>query len=58
MNKLFSFDNVGPRSLGIDLCKHVGASQIDTNCTADAILAALFFHVASLWVLSIANEKC
>lgn len=55
MNKLFSFDNVSPQSLGIDLCKHSRASEIDTNCIDDAIFSALgvFFHVACLWVLRI-----
>lgn len=55
MNKLFSFDNVSPRSLGIDLCKHARTREIDTNCIDDAIFSALgvLFHVVCLWVPSI-----
>lgn len=55
MNKLFSFDNVSPWSLGIDLCKCARASEIDKNYIDDAVFPALgvFFHVACLWVLSI-----
>lgn len=60
MNKLFSFDNVSPPSLGIDLCKHATASEIDTNCIDAAIFSALGLFLSCCISVGAEhpNEKC